>query len=96
MKNTFLVFIDPVHPQSGLKEVTAAEWTAILESNKKQPRESRRFFICDCFEDCGELDSMYIETTQEEYNKWHSEHQEKYRKRKCGEKFLMVSLSERL
>ena len=85
MKNTFLVLNDPKNPKSGLRVATLAEWDQILKANKELPREQRRFFIADSFEDCGEIDCMYIETTREEYNKWHSDRQEIYRKRKCGD-----------
>ena len=50
--------------------------------------------IKDVFDDCGEIDCMYIETSREEYEKWHSEYQVAQSKRKCGADFTSVSLSE--
>ena len=94
MKNTFLVLNDPENPKSGLRVATSAEWDRILKANKKLPREQRRFFITDSFEDCGEIDCMYIETTREEYNKWHAQEMRNYRKNKWAEDITMVSLSE--
>ena len=94
MKNTFLVLNDPKNPKSGLRVATLAEWDQILKANKELPREQRRFFIADSFEDCGEIDCMYIETTREEYNKWHSDRQEIYRKRKCGDNYSVFPFSE--
>ena len=82
MRNTFLVFNDPTNPGAGLRVAKPQEWDQILKKNKTLPREQRRFFITDAFEDCGEIDCMYIETTQEEYNKWHSQKVESERKRK--------------
>ena len=64
MKNTFLVLNDPKNPKSGLRVATLAEWDQILKKNKTLPREQRRFFIMAAFEDCGEIDCMYIETTR--------------------------------
>ena len=43
-------------------------------------------FVQDCFEDCGWMDCLYIESSREEYDKWHAENQRKYRQRTdCGE-----------
>ena len=94
MKNTFLVLNDPKNPKSGLRVATLAEWDQILKANKELPREQRRFFIADSFEDCGEIDCMYIETTREEYNKWHSQKVESERKRRLGDDYCIYSLSE--
>ena len=73
MKNTFLVLNDPCNKDSGLHVASIKEWNQILETNRTLPRDQRRFFIKDSFEDCGEIDCMYIETTREEYDKWHSQ-----------------------
>lgn len=94
MRNTFLVFNDPTNPASGLRVAKLQEWDQILKKNKTLPREHRRFFITDSFEDCGEIDCMYIETTREEYNKWHSQKVESERKRRLGDDYCIYSLSE--
>ena len=60
MKNTFLVFNDQTNPTSGLHVATPQEWNQILKRNKTLPRDQRRFFIKDAFEDFGEIDCMYI------------------------------------
>ena len=92
MRNTFLVFNDPTNPASGLRVAKLQEWDQILKRNKTLPREQRRFFITDAFEDCGEIDCMYIETTQEEYNKWHSQKVYSERKRQYEAEYRKVSL----
>ena len=92
MKNTFLVFNDPTNPNAGLHVASTAEWDQILKKNRTLPREQRRFFITDAFEDFGEIDCMYIETTQEEYNKWHSQKVYSERKRKIAEQYRRISL----
>ena len=94
MRNTFLVFNDPTNPGAGLRVAKPQEWDQILKKNKTLPREQRRFFITDAFEDCGEIDCMYIETTQEEYNKWHSQKVESERKRKLGEEYGKISFEQ--
>ena len=94
MKNTFLVLNDPDNPRSGLRVATLAEWDQILKTNRQLPREQRRFFITDSFEDCGEIDCMYIETTREEYDKWHSQRVESERKRKRGEEYGRISFEQ--
>ena len=92
MINSFLVFNDPTNPDLGLHAASIQEWDQILKRNKTLPREQRRFFITDTFEDCGEIDCMYIETTQEEYNKWHSQKVYAERKRQYEEEYSKVSL----
>ena len=96
MKNAFLVLNDPTNPASGLRVAKLQEWDQILKKNKTLPREQRRFFIMDAFEDCGEIDCMYIETTQEEYNKWHSQKVESERKRKLGEEYGKISFEQQV
>lgn len=84
MKTTYLVFENGIG--SALRVATKEEWNRIMAENRGLPREQRRFFIQDCIEDCGCMDCMYIETTREEYDKWHAENQRKYRHRmSCGE-----------
>lgn len=58
MKNTFLVLNDPKNPKSGLRVATLEEWNQILKDNRHVPQCERRYFICDCFEDCGEIDRI--------------------------------------
>lgn len=77
MRNTFLVFNDPKNHESGLRVATLAEWDQILRANRGVSQEQRRYFICDCFEDCGELDRMYIETSKEEFDMTNSKHSER-------------------
>jgi len=84
MKTTYLVFENGVG--SALRVASKEEWKRIMEENRNLPRELRRFFVQDCFEDCGWMDCLYIESSREEYDKWHAENQRKYRQRTdCGE-----------
>ena len=94
MRNTFLVFNDPTNPGAGLRVAKPQEWDQILKKNKTLPREQRRFFITDAFEDCGEIDCMYIETSYKEYKKWHTEHQAEWRNRKIKEQYRFVSITD--
>ena len=41
-------------PQIWLCVATPAEWDQILKANQAAQNE-RRYFICDCFEDCSDL-----------------------------------------
>ena len=93
MKNTFLVLNDPTNPKSGLRVATLAEWDQILKANRGASQKQRRYFICDCFEDCGELDRMYVETSKEKFDKWHSQNMESERKRKAGSAYGKVSIN---
>lgn len=89
MKTTYLVFENGIG--SALRIASKEEWNKILEDNRLLSREYRRFFIRDCFEDCGSMDCMYIETSKEEYDKWHSAYQVKYKKRKDAEGIVILS-----
>lgn len=94
MKSTFLVYIDPRNPASGLRVATADEWTEILNENRKLEREHRRFFICDSIREGNEQDQMFIETTREEYDKWHTQCVLAARKRKREKKYKTLSLDQ--
>ena len=84
MKATYLVFENGIG--SALRVASKEEWNQILAANRGLSREQRRFFIQDCFEDCGTMDCLYIETTKEDYDKWHAENQRRYRQRiSCGD-----------
>lgn len=90
MRTTYLVFENGIG--SALRVASKEEWNKILADNRSVSREHRRFFIQDCFEDCGALDCMYIEASKEEYDKWHSAYQVKYKKRKDGEGLEFLSM----
>lgn len=88
MKTTYLVF----DAKGQLQVATKKEWNDILAENRTLPREQRRFFIQDCFEDNGAMDCMYIETSREEYDRWHAENQRRYRNRQFSEDAVVLSL----
>ena len=90
MKVTYLVFENGIG--SALRVATKEEWNRIMQENRALPREQRRFFMQDCFEDCGDMDCMYIETTREEYDKWHSAYQVRYKKRVDAGEITVLSL----
>ena len=79
MKTTYLVFENGIG--SALRIASEREWDQILAANRSLPRAERRFFIKDCIESDGYMDCMYIETTKAEYDRWHSAHQVRYKKR---------------
>ena len=94
MKNTYLIYKDPKAEKKELIVATKEQWDQVLKTNRTLPREQRRFFVCDSFEDCGEIDRMFIETEKKEYDKWHSEHEMSERNRKCGNQYEFVSTSQ--
>ena len=63
MKTTYLVFENGIG--SALRVASKDEWNRILQENRNLPRELRRFFVQDCFEDCGMMDCLYIEASRE-------------------------------
>ena len=90
MKTTYLVFENGIG--SALRVASAQEWDQILAVNRSLPRAERRFFIKDCITDSEDMDCMYIETTKDEYDRWHSMHQVRYKKRKNAGEIIVDSL----
>ncbi len=81
MKATYLVYDE--NNQGQLRSATKEEWKSITDANKTLPIEKRRFFIQDNLFDNGIRDCIFIESSKEEYDLWHSEAQRNYRKRKA-------------
>ena len=94
MKTTYLAFNEINNPNSGLKVITQKEWDDILKKNRTLPRDERRYFTKDSIGEGYDRDDMYIETTREEYNKWHVENEMKRRNDVAKRDYTFVSLSE--
>lgn len=92
MKNTYLVYKDVTAEEKELVVATRKEWDAILAANRKLPREQRRFFIRDCIDNGNQIDCMFIETSREEYNKWHSQEVMRTRNRIASRNYQVLSL----
>lgn len=92
--NTFLVFKDTNAEEKELVIATAEEWNAILEKNRTLPREERRFFIENVIKESDYTDTMYIETTKEKYDKWHSQAVSQYEKDQYGKDFIFISTEQ--
>ena len=96
MKNTYLIYKDPKAEKKELIVATPKQWDEIMKANRGATQEERRYFTCDCFEDCGELDRMYIEVEKPEFDKWHSQNVMRGRNRKLGEQYAFVSTSQEI
>lgn len=92
--NTFLVFKDTNAEEKELVIATAEEWDAILEKNRTLPREERRFFIEHVIKESNYIDTMYFETSKEEYDKWHSQAVSQYEKDQYGKDFIFISTEQ--
>lgn len=92
MKKTYLAYKDPNAEEKELVLITTQEWDQILKTNRSLPYAERRFFMMDCFDDCGELDCMYMEVSKADYDTWHVEHMTKYRERKNAPEYSLYSL----
>lgn len=90
-KTTVLVYINPNAPEQGLRVATQKEWSEILKKNASLPREQRRLFIEDVIHDDG-IDRMYIESSREDYAKWHSEQTERSRQFQLKKELKFYSL----
>lgn len=96
MKNTYLIYKDPKAEKKELIVATPKQWDEIMKTNRGATQEERRYFTCDCFEDCGELDRMYIEVEKPGFDKWHSQNVMRERNRKLGEQYAFVSTSQEI
>ena len=96
MKNTYLISKDPKAEKKELIVATPKQWDEIMKANRGATQEERRYFTCDCFEDCGKLDRMYIEVEKPEFDKWHSQNVMRGRNRKLGEQYAFVSTSQEI
>lgn len=72
IKRTYLVR-DESSSIPALKKITGKEWHEITEKNKSLPPQSKRYFIVDTICDGEKIDVMYMETSLEDYTRWHSE-----------------------
>ena len=91
MRITYLVY---ENAQNGhkLRIATKEEWSQIMEENRGLPCDKRRYFIEDTIDDLGEMDRMYIESSKQEYDRWHADDQCKRRKRKSSRGVEVVSM----
>ena len=96
MKNTYLIYKDPKAEKKELIVATPKQWDEIMKANRGASQQERRYFTCDCFEDCGELDRLYMEVGKEEFDKWHSQNEMRERNRKLGEQYSFVSMSQEI
>ena len=96
MKTTVLICKDPSVEKGELIVATHDQWDSILKKNRTLPREQRRFFICDAFEDSGEIDRMFIEVSKKEYDKWHSDKVRIERNRKLEKQLDFISISQKV
>lgn len=92
MKTTYLVYKDANAKRKELVIATKTEWNSILAVNRTLPRERRRFFIESRIREGNSLDRMFIETSKEEYDKWHSQEEMRRRNLKAAEGYKFLSL----
>ena len=90
METIYLVYKD--QKEKELVVATKDEWNSILQTNRTLPREQRRFFIKDSIKEGTQWDCIYIEVSREEYNKWHSQQEIKYRKLQAKMKYDFISM----
>lgn len=91
MRITYLVY---ENGQNGgkLRTATKEEWSRIMDENRGLPCDKRRYFIEDTIDDFGEMDRIYIESSKQEYDRWHAADQRKRRKRKSCKDIQIVSI----
>lgn len=92
MKTTYLVYKDANADMKELVIATKKEWDSILAVNRTLPREKRRFFIESKIREGNTWDRMFIETSREEYDKWHSQEEMRRRNLKAAERYKFLSL----
>lgn len=92
MKTTCLVYKDTNAEKKELVIATKKEWDDIMAANRTLPREKRRFFIESRIREGSTWDRMFIETSKEEYDKWHSQEEMHRRNMKAAKKYKFLSL----
>ena len=92
MKTTYLLNKEQPDGSICLSVASAEEWRVVAAANKGLPAEQRRYFIFDYISDGDTIDRMVIETSREDYRKWHREHMSAERNRKLGENYQILSL----
>ena len=92
MKTTCLVYRDTNAEKKELVIATKKEWDDIMAANRTLPREKRRFFIESRIREGSTWDRMFIETSKEEYDKWHSQEEMRRRNMKAAKKYKFLSL----
>lgn len=88
MSTIYLLRKEQPNGVSYLTLVTREQWLSVIR------RERNRFFIRDCIFDCGHMDCMVIETTEEEYQKWNQERMASIRNYRIGQDIQKISLDE--
>lgn len=91
MRITYLVY-ENGQVDGKLRIATKEEWTQIMAENRGLPCDKRRYFIEDTIDDLGEIDRMYIESSKQEYDRWHANDQRRRRKRKSCRGVEIVSM----
>lgn len=92
MKTTYLLNKKQPDGSICLSLSTAEEWRIAVAANKKLPAEQRRYFIFDYIPERDTVDRMVIETSLDDYRKWHREHMSAERNREEGKKYQILSL----
>lgn len=92
MKTTYLVYKDTNAEIKELVMATKNEWDSILAVNRTLPRKKRRFFIESKIREGNSWDRIFIETSKEEYDKWHSQEEMRRRNLKAAEGYKFLSL----
>ena len=94
--NKYLVKRQNENGEIYLDQASTDEWTEILQNNRTCPRELRRYFIRDCIVEGEEVDSIFIEVSEEEYREWHRENETKRRRRIQDEDVVVLSLNAKV
>lgn len=91
-KTQYLIFIDPQHPELGLRAGSREEYKAIIAQNANLPANQKRKFIYDKISEYGHTDEMYIEAPRSEYRKWKADAKRRARCYEGVENYVFLSL----
>ena len=89
---TYLICIDPMNPDAGLRVGSREEFETILQKNKELPRNQKRKFILDSIFEDNKYDDMYMEAPLPKYRKWKQEEKQRARCYKGVENYEFFSL----
>ena len=91
--NTYLVRIDPLCAESGLRLATKEEFDAIKEHNKTVQAGEKRRFIQSRITEKGHHDDLYMEASEQQYREWRTAMQQRRRSLMGNERFSFLSLN---
>ena len=89
----YLVRIDPLCAETGLRCTTKEEFDDILKHNKTVPANQKRRFIVDRITEKNHRDEIYMEASAQQYSEWKVKEKQRRRSFYGNENYTFLSLN---